>query len=87
MKRSMPKWLICISHFVGHVPHLDHRSERKYHRSMPEGGISFCTEAVKSVATKPHLFLGDLVQNLQYFGLIRTSNGLAIVPIHSLLVC
>lgn len=52
-----------------------------------KGGISFCTEAAKSVATKPHLFLGDLVQNLQDFGLIRTGNSLAIVPIHRLPMC
>lgn len=55
-----------------------------------KGGISFCTGAAEEAAkfaTEPYLFLGDLAQNLQYFGLIRTGDGLAVVPIHRLPVC
>lgn len=80
----MDRLLIAIAPNLIIEPHVIVTGE------CQKGGISFCTEAAEEAAkfaTEPCLFLGDLIQNLQYFGLIRTGDGLAIVPIHRLHVC
>lgn len=76
--------------FDTHCYRHDHQANTIITGECQKGGISFCTEAAKEAAnsaTRPNLLLGDLVQNLQYLGLIRTSDGLAVVPIHRLPVC
>lgn len=84
MKTPMPKWLVCISHFVGHVPHLDHRSERSITDQCQKGESHFVQKLPKVLLLNHTYFLGIWSKT---FSILDSSAPAMALPLFQSTVC